>query len=96
MALVAVVPELAVSMAIQQREDAKNSLKNAREIVGDEERFTLAHAFYANMGGLIVKRPEATDEMEVHKEHSAGGVDFIGWSYLSLEDFGKRFCRIPS
>jgi hypothetical protein len=55
MAITAMVPELVVAIAIQQYLEAKKALEKASVIVGNESRFSLTHAFFANIGGLLIK-----------------------------------------
>jgi hypothetical protein len=78
MAAAAVAPELVVAMAIQQYFDASKSLQEASKIVGGDFKFSLAHAFYANMGGLVLKRPGVS----IRETDTSISV-------LTLEDLGK-------
>jgi hypothetical protein len=97
MLVVAVIPELAVAMAVQQRVDANICLREARKIVDDPHRFTLSHAFLANMGGLVLKTPKyfhvrKTDGLE----GDWGCESTVAWDFMSLQALGKQCVAICS
>ncbi|WXC67367.1 hypothetical protein SNK03_013158 [Fusarium graminearum] len=56
MAFIAIAPEYGVALALAQYLAAKKDLTEANERLQNENRpkFTLAHAFYIQMGGVIV------------------------------------------
>jgi hypothetical protein len=57
MIVAAVAPEVVVGNALDEYLAAKKSLRKANEImpVMGREQWTMAHAFFANMGGFILK-----------------------------------------
>ncbi|CAF3594115.1 hypothetical protein SNK05_013205 [Fusarium graminearum] len=69
MAFIAIAPEYGVALALAQYLAAKKDLTEANERLQNENRpkFTLAHAFYIQMGGVIVcdlapRTPREEDE----------------------------------
>jgi hypothetical protein len=80
--VVAVIPEYVVAMAVQQRIDAKTCLQETRKIIDDPHRYTLSHAYLANMGGLVLKSQEYFDVGKT--DGSEGGcVSTVAWDFVS-------------
>jgi len=56
MAIIAIAPELGVGLALQQKLRAE---KRLREVEGIRNPYwTMTHAFYADMGGLVLRMPQ--------------------------------------
>lgn len=70
MVTICIAPEVGVVMAFEQWRQARETL---RKVYGDEypEKFSMAHAFFANMGGIVI-REVSLREVET-QSHSLGG-----------------------
>ncbi|SCN92229.1 unnamed protein product [Fusarium fujikuroi] len=74
MTFIALAPEFGVAMAAKQYMTARRELKEFTKALPDEavQRYTMAHAFYVQMGGVVVYRPPAPQSSTV--EDSATNV----------------------
>jgi len=74
MALICFAPEIGVGIAARQYVEAREARDEANAKAKKEglsERSTLAHAFYANMGGIVV-RQVPLQKLQVRGEESGG------------------------
>ncbi|KAJ6007001.1 hypothetical protein N7522_005352 [Penicillium canescens] len=55
-----VSPELVLSVAIGQHASARRSVKRFRKLGLNEDRWTLRHGFYADMGGMLLQPRDST------------------------------------
>ncbi|KAJ5794349.1 hypothetical protein N7457_000948 [Penicillium paradoxum] len=55
-----VSPELVLSVAIGQYASARRSVKRFRKLGVDQNRWTLRHGFYADMGGMLLQPVDST------------------------------------
>ncbi|KAI1063883.1 hypothetical protein LB506_005845 [Fusarium annulatum] len=75
MAFIALAPEFGVALAAKQYMDARRELKEFTKALPDEaeQKYTMAHAFYVQMGGVVVYGPRAPRSSTV-EEDSATNV----------------------
>lgn len=75
MAFIALAPELGVALAAKQYMEARRELKEFTKALPDEvaQKYTMAHAFYVQMGGVVVYGPPAPQSSTV--EDSATNVE---------------------
>ncbi|KAG4255649.1 hypothetical protein FPRO03_04598 [Fusarium proliferatum] len=76
MAFIALAPEFGVALAAKQYMDARRELKEFTKALPDEaaQKYTMAHAFYVQMGGVVVCRPQALQSSPA-EEDSATNVE---------------------
>jgi hypothetical protein len=55
-----VSPELVLSIAIGQYASARRSVKRFRKLGIDEDKWTLRHSFFADMGGMLLQPTDST------------------------------------
>ncbi|KAK3348666.1 hypothetical protein B0T25DRAFT_457680 [Lasiosphaeria hispida] len=81
MGVICLAPEAGVGLAVNQYLAAREARNKAnRDMPGD--KFTMAHAFYANMGGIAIRRvqPRTTQlgpRVEEEKSHSYETTDIV-------------------
>jgi len=75
MVAICIAPEIGVGIAAMQyvkacraRDDANNAACRGHGH-GHDDKFTLAHAFYANMGGIVVRRISLQDVQAIEAAH---------------------------
>lgn len=71
MVIICIAPEVGVVVAFEQWRQARETL---RKVNGDEyqEKFSMAEAFFANMGGIVIREVSLQD-IET-QSHSPRGV----------------------
>lgn len=75
MAFIALAPEFGVALATKQYIEARRELKEFTKALPDEvaQKYTMAHAFYVHMGGVVIYNPPAPQSSTV-EEDSATNV----------------------
>ncbi|CZR37733.1 uncharacterized protein FPRO_07076 [Fusarium proliferatum ET1] len=66
MTFIALAPEFGVALATRQYMDARRELKEFTKALPDEvaQRYTMIHAFYVQMGGIIIYEPSTESESQ--------------------------------
>jgi hypothetical protein len=73
MLLTVIAPEAIIGTACSERIEAKkNKNKMQKYASKDGVTWSLAHSYFANMGGFVVQNPPATDEMSHDSGYFAG------------------------
>jgi len=85
MIIVVIGPEFGVAMAFKQFMEARKDLARAKKIFPDE-KLTLTHAFYANMGGFAIdaRREPIIATLDGPKEAVAATTDEVVLRPLSF------------
>lgn len=95
MLIICLAPEFAVAAAITQWKEAREQLAEAKRHISTT-RFTLAHAFFANMGGIVLRIP--MDRIPaLQREAVVGLVDLVDIDAMSIpSETDIRNAAIPT
>ncbi|CVK85217.1 uncharacterized protein FPRN_06906 [Fusarium proliferatum] len=90
MTFIALAPEFGVAMAAKQYMTARRELKEFTKALPDEaaQRYTMAHAFYVQMGGVVIYGPK-------HGSRPIRHESFRGRMARSLSEIQPEMFRIP-
>jgi hypothetical protein len=73
----AIAPELIVVAACSERFGAQSICESMKELdLGEDEKWSLTHSYYANMGGFVVRNPSA-DKTIYHDPYHLTGEDLV-------------------
>ncbi|CAG7920205.1 unnamed protein product [Penicillium olsonii] len=75
-----VSPELVLAVAIGQYASARRSVKRFRKLGMKEDRWSLRHSFYADMGGMLLQPSDSTP--------------FLA-TWLMIQLFGRLILKLP-
>ncbi|KAH6954231.1 hypothetical protein DER45DRAFT_646034 [Fusarium avenaceum] len=99
MCCIALAPEIGVSLAVQQHMKARKDLKNANKKRSRElkQEYTMAHAFYVQMGGIVIYDVPQSSTAKKGQE-TTNGIDALemprGKIIKSLAELGDIKVRI--
>ncbi|KAK3361983.1 hypothetical protein B0T24DRAFT_690596, partial [Lasiosphaeria ovina] len=74
MVVICLAPEIGVTLAVKQWQDARGVLKVANgDEYSDKEKLSMVHAFFANMGGFVIRHVPAAETKAQSPESSGRG-----------------------
>jgi len=84
MVIIVIAPEYVVAIAVAQNQTARRALKRVEDKYGI--KYSMTHAFFANMGGFVMRKRKT--EAEGTEGHEIGVYEE---RFLSLDNIGTGF-----